>query len=155
MIIRDNKKIYIGIDPGIVSGFAVWSCEKRQFLTIEGLKIYEVFECLLELDTHNPVDLFNKQKTGIHVRIEDPNTWIPFRMSDPHKNAMQTQGAGAVKQTFKHILQYLEDKGIEHTKIKIQGVRKKVGAKEFRNQTKWAGLTNEHGRDAAWLVYDL
>lgn len=138
-----TNRFYFGIDPGIVCGLALWDAQEQKFISVEGVKLHQLFS---QLDLYAPV-------YPITVRIEDPTTWHPFRGSDPHENSMRIQGAGALKQTFKHIIEYLEDRNIEHTKIKLTGVRKKVKAPEFKALTKHQGSTNEHGRDAAMLVF--
>lgn len=140
--------IYVGIDPGIVSGYAEWNSDTKQFIEISGIKIFQLFDKLDIYTDPNNMDF-------IHVRIEDPNTWQPFSRSSYHENSLKIQGAGAVKQTFKHIIEYLEYYNVKHTKIRLTSVRKKVKATEFIKITGWQKPTNEHGRDAAMLVYDF
>lgn len=147
MIIRGKKEVYIGIDPGIVSGLAVWHHNEngKYFQYIAGCKLFELF-------TH--LELYSAVKEFVFVRIENPNTWRPFRTSNPEENQAKIMGAGAVKQTFKHIIEYLDFLGYEYVEVKIQGTKKKVKAPEFIKITGWQKPTNEHGRDAAMLVYD-
>ena len=136
----NQDKLYIGIDPGIVSGIAVWDSLNGWFDMIDSMAIHELFDKLK----------FYHEFYAVIVYIENPNTWVPFGgKSDP----MRLQGAGAVKQTFKHILEFMEDKGIDFRPTKLQGTMKKVKSEYFKKLTGYQGKTNEHGRDAAMLVF--
>lgn len=137
-----NDGYLIGIDPGIVCGVAVIGRSDGKFSTVQSCKLHELFELILAL-----------QPSGTFVYIENPNTWVPFRKLAPGVAEMRRSGAGAVKQSYKHIIEFLEDNGIEYRHTRLQGNYKKVTAEWFRNQTGWAGKTNEHGRDAAMLIF--
>lgn len=134
--------ILIGIDPGIICGIAVLNTATRKFSSVQSSRLHELFELIYAL-----------QPSGIFVLIENPNTWFPFKNVAPGVAEMRRAGAGAVKQTYKHIIEFLEDNSIEYRSIRLQGNYKKVSAEWFRNQTGWDGKTNEHGRDAAMLVW--
>ena len=41
---KNDTEIYIGIDPGVKTGFAVWDSYKKQFIAIETLMIHEAFD---------------------------------------------------------------------------------------------------------------
>lgn len=132
----------IGIDPGIVCGLAIISKSDGKFFMVKSCKLHELFELLLAVQT-----------SEILVYIENPNTWVPFRKLAPGVAEMRRAGAGAVKQTYKHIIEFLDDNGMEYHSTRLQGNYKKVKADWFRKQTGWNGKTNEHGRDAAMLIF--
>ena len=137
-----KEKLYIGIDPGIVSGFAGWFPQSKEFDVITSLKIYELFR-KIEV----------RQSTfDLHVFIENPNSWFGFRGQAQDPNRLQ--GAGAVKQTFKHITEYLTDHNIPFTPTKLQGNMKKVKADYFKKLTGYTLKTNEHSRDASLIVFN-
>lgn len=142
-----KKEVYIGIDPGIVSGLAVWhhNANGKYFQYVKGCKLFELFAHLAS---------YAAVKEFVLVRIENPNSWIPFSCSNPEENKARIMGAGSVKQTYKHITEYLDYLGLEYVEVKIYGTKKKVKAPEFIKITGWQQPTNEHGRDAAMLVYD-
>lgn len=137
---KKSPRYYIGIDPGIVSGIAVWDSHKQTFLSVESMMLYKIFNKLSE-------------STDIIVFIENPNTWVPFRNVSPTIQQMRRAGAGAVKQTYKHIIEFLEGNHIQYRASRIQKGMKKLSAARFFEITKFEGTTNEHGRDAAMLVF--
>lgn len=143
-----KKEIYIGIDPGIVSGLAIWHhrSTSKYFQYIKSCKLFELFEHLAR---------YEGIKETVLVRIENPNTWVPFRGSNPEENKARLMGAGGVKQTYKHIAEYLEYLGLEYAEVKVYGTKKKVDTPEFKKITGWEKPTNEHGRDAAMLVFEM
>ena len=136
-----KEKLYIGIDPGIVSGFAIWNKEGKKLEDVKSYKLHELFSIIK----------WTKERASIFVYIENPNTWVQFRNTSPSPH--QQQGAGGVKQTYKHIVEFLTDHNIEFVPTKLQGNMKKVKADYFKTLTGYQGKTNEHGRDAALLVF--
>lgn len=137
-----KERIYIGIDPGIVSGFAIWQPKSKVLENVDSFKLHQLFS---KLETLNA-------KFDMRVFVENPNTWIQFRGTKP--NASQQQGAGGVKQTYKHIIEFLADNKIDYTPTKLQGNMKKVKSGLFKKITGYQGATNEHGRDAAMIIFD-
>ncbi len=134
-----SPEIIVGIDPGIKSGYAALNKSTHKLIEVQTLKLFELFEALNSCP---------KDRTTVY--IENPNTYIPF---GGKKIAAQQQGAGAVKQTFKHIIEFLEDRKLKYITTKLQGTLKKKKADWFKEQTGWEGSTNEHGRDAALLIW--
>jgi hypothetical protein len=139
------NKILIGIDPGFTNGFAVYDCETKQLTSVLGLKTYQV---IFEIDRLTD-SLFIKDL--ITVYIEDPTTWKPFK--GIANQAHRMKGAGSVTARFHAILEYLEDNDIKHVRVPIQGNAKKMNAEMFKKVTGYNERTNEHGRDAALLIY--
>jgi len=135
------KKYAIGIDCGINNGTAIWNRQLKEFQCICTIELHRLFELLK--------DIKNKNESDFTVYIENPNTYKIFTNPNPS----QQQGAGAVKQTYKHIIQFLEFESIEYIPTKVQGNLKKLDRKTFEKITKWSKLTNEHGRDAAMIVF--
>lgn len=133
---------YIGIDPGINCGIAIWCSFDKSFDDISTLKLHKVFMMILSYPPQN-----------IIVYIENPNTFVPFGKVSREEIDARRQGAGSVKQTFKHIIEFLEDHKIDYVKTRLQGGMKKMKAENFKRQTGWDKSTDEHGRDAAMLVY--
>lgn len=131
----------IGIDPGIVSGFAIYETNQKALTEVTSVKLFKLFE-LLKWQHYNE---------EVAVYIEDPHTWKPF--GKMVHNASVLQGAGAVKQTFNHIVELMDHLKIPYFKTKLQGSMKKTKADYFNKITGWEGKTNEHGRDAAMLVF--
>lgn len=130
----------IGIDPGINCGVAV--SENGKLTHVTSMRLYELFEFMDSLN-----------HSEIKVYIENPNTWRPHG-----KNAFidtnRLQGAGGVKQTYKHIVEYLINKKINHVPTSISGTLKKLKSPTFVSYTGWEKKTNEHGRDAAMIIFN-
>ncbi|HMU69190.1 MAG TPA: hypothetical protein PKC38_04245 [Chitinophagales bacterium] len=132
----------IGIDPGINNGIAYLDTNTGKLIAVTSCNLHTLFNLVLsELDK------------PIFVYIENPNTWVPFKNVSMEVMEMRRSGAGAVKQTYRHIIEFLEDHGIEYRPTRLQGSMKKVSSEWFKKFTGWAGKTNQHGRDAAMLVY--
>lgn len=134
----------IGIDPGIITGIAVFDSHIKALVLVKSYKLFKVFDI---------IDMYNVTKDCI-VYIENPNTWVPFKSSTRQANDSKLQGSGAVKQTYKHLLEFFADREIECIPTKIQGNIKKTDSKLFQQITGWSAETNKHGRDAALIVFN-
>jgi len=133
----------IGIDPGMNNGYAVWNPNTKQLESVCSVPLFRLFDFINQL---------NKIYT-LKVRIENPNTWVPFKGTKQDNSRLQ--GAGSVKQTYRHIIEFLEDQKIEYATVKLQGTMKKMKQDKFKQYTGWNKVTNEHGRDGAMLVYGI
>jgi predicted RNase H-like nuclease (RuvC/YqgF family) len=140
-----GKKVFVGIDPGIHCGYAVWDKAAQQFRAVGSYQLWELFQELFQLN--------DDVGEALIVHIENPNTFIPFRGTAQKEHDFRAQGAGAVKQTYKHIIEFLDAHKIEYVTRKLQGSLKKVSSEYFKKHTGWKLPTNEHGRDAAMLVW--
>ena len=132
--------ILIGIDPGTKTGVAVWDNECGYFHEITTTGIFKALQMVLRMATYETAHLF----------IEDPNTWKPFGKDATNK----LQGAGSIKRDFAIWKEFCEDHNISMTPIKLQGTAKKLKADFFQQLTKHKGRTDQHGRDAAMLVFN-
>lgn len=130
----------IGIDPGMNNGFAIYDRQLAEITHCTSLPLHVLFDTLKSW-----------QKNDIEVFIENPNTWIGFK-GKKADNA-RLQGAGAVKQTYRHIVEFLDDYAIPYTPTKLQGNLKKVSRDYFSKVTGYNDRTNEHARDAAMIVF--
>jgi hypothetical protein len=140
---RSKHRFAIGIDPGIECGFAIFDRVEKKLIACKSMELWELFESLQQW-----------KDNGIQVYIENPSTWLKFRKTTDKEAAQALQGAGAVKQSFKHITQYLDHLCIVYVTTKLQGTLKKVGKDKFALYTKWKGNSNQHGRDAALMVFN-
>jgi hypothetical protein len=134
---------YVGIDPGIVCGLAFLKPHSQMLHSVRSCKLHELYTAIEIMSKTNSLMVF----------IENPNTFIPFKNVSKEFIEMRRQGAGAVKQTYKHIIEFLEANSIPYRPTRLQGNAKKMTAAKFKQITGWDGSSNEHGRDAAMLVY--
>jgi len=135
---------YIGIDTGVNTGFAVWDTKTQTFECVDCVKIHEAMHRVAHLAKTNDVE----------VRFEDARQrrWIP----DTHnirREMGRRQGAGSVKRDSGIWQDFLQDIGVSFTMRAPRYNCTKLSAEAFRSLTKWQKRTNEHGRDAAMLVF--
>lgn len=127
----------VGIDPGKNTGVAVWDM-KSQCLTL-------VDSCAV----HEAMDMVRGYKNRIMVVVEDAR-----KSGGP---SWKKLGAGSVRRDSVIWEDFLQDEGIPY--VMVAPNRKsnggKVNAKYFATITRWVGRTNQHGRDAAMLVWGV
>lgn len=131
--------IYIGIDPGTHTGFAVWDSEARRFQSLQTLPLHKAIEEVLSLDMSNPVE----------VVFEDARLRTWFGKGDTNA---KLQGAGSIKRDCAIWEEFLTDNGIPYQAVApIKGATK-VSPEWFKMVSHYQGRTSEHSRDAAMLV---
>lgn len=127
----------IGIDPGVNTGFAVWN--GTEFVEITSTNIITATEKVKTL-----ADNFN-----VMVYYEDARLRHWFGKSGREK----LMGAGSVRrdsQIWETVCNLLN---IPFVAVAPKDNMTKLNAKQFEMYTGWKGRTNEHGRDAAMLVF--
>lgn len=139
--------IYIGIDTGVHTGIAVWDPERKEFVYLETLKIYEALDV---------VSSYAYKDIPLCVRFEDARQrkWIPFAKNMTGELG-RAQGAGYVKAHCQIWEDFLTDYRIPFEAIAPRRNVTKLSAEQFGRITGYKGRTNEHSRDAAMLVYGL
>ena len=135
--VKENLKLntkaryIIGIDPGVNTGFAVWSREKKEFIVVTCDKIHEIMVM---------VKLFqqNLGTENIFFRLEDARLRTWFGQSGRE----QLQGTGSIKRDCGIWQDFLEDIGLQYELVPPRKTRTKVSAVWFKTVTKWSGRTN-------------
>lgn len=137
--------IVIGIDPGMHTGLAVWDTSSRQFLEIRCSGIVDAMDYL--------DDLASNQGIGLVV-FEDARqrTWIP-REKDIRQLKGRAMGAGSVKRDCSIWEEWCSARGIQFIASRPKTGMTKLTDAYFRGITGYDRRTNEHGRDAAMLVF--
>ena len=147
--------IYVGIDPGVNTGVAVWHT-KEQFL--ETAKTFNIVEAMHWISLQYASGIFhgpppdNIQKS-VHIVIEDARK----RKGDAGLTDEKKQGAGSVKRDSKIWQEFCEYYGIPYT-LKAPNVKLNAIAKNrevWERQTGYTKQTSEHARCAAMLVWKL
>lgn len=134
-----NKRIYIiGIDPGTITGFAIWDAHNKRFADIFSCGIIEAIYYLKALN-----------KGEIFVRIEDARKRKWFGANSNSKQ----QGAGSIKRDCSIWEELMELENIAHEFTSPGKIKTKLKSEEFKRLTGWTSPTNEHARDAAMLVF--
>lgn len=135
-----RKKYMIGIDTGTKTGVAIWDVKAKAFSQISTLKIQRAMELVKQYKEHD-----------IHVFVEDARKAVFGRSNDMNK----AQGAGSVKRDAAIWEDFLKDLGVPFTMKRPNKRATKLSKKQFYNLTKYTGLTSEHSRDAACMVFGM
>ncbi len=136
-IIIMKEKIIIGIDPGVNTGFAVFSVEQQRFLKVDTLLIHEALFL---------IDSYLIEHDAI-VRVEDARKRKKFE-SDKYP-----QGVGSIKRDCKIWEDFLKSKNAAFDLVAPNAQRTKLSADYFKKLTGYQGRTSNHARDAGGLVF--
>lgn len=135
--------IAVGIDPGVHTGFAVWTAPERRFLQVRELSIHRAFAEVEILATAFPEFV---------VIFEDARKRQWFGNADK-RGAAAREGVGSVKRDCGIWEEYLEDRGFCYVARRPTAGSTKWKQEDFRRITGWQPKTNEHARDAGVLVF--
>lgn len=136
-----TEKVLIGIDPGANTGYA----------RIKNSKLVEVGS-MWAVKAEIEIQLESARLSGIDgtlkVFIEDARQrkWVTGGRE-------KLQGVGSVKGECRRWEQFCETHDIDYELVAPKNNKTKTTASEFRRITGWQQRTNEHGRDAAMLIY--
>ena len=137
--------IVVGLDPGVHTGVAVWDTVSRTILDIRCSGIVDAMEYLRRL----------KEARGIGLVVfEDARQrkWIP-REKDLSQFRGRAMGAGSVKRDCSIWEEWCKYNRIDCVKTPPRPGMTKLTDAYFRGITGYDRRTNEHGRDAAMLVF--
>lgn len=142
---------YIGIDTGTYTGLAIWDNRQERFLAVSCLKIHQAMK-----EVERMAARAAEEGTRICVRVEDARLrdWFGKPMTREEERA-KLQGVGSVKRDCSIWEDYLADLGVDFQMVHPKNIATKMKADPFKYITKWTERTNEHGRDAAMLVFGL
>lgn len=133
-----TAQLLVGIDPGVTTGLAVWRLDTRALDLVTSMQITEAMDHLLAMRA----DL-----AGVIYEDARLRKWLGS------KGREALQGAGSIKRDCSIWAEFLGRHGIPYRQVAPQAGGTKWTAAYFSKVTKWDGRTNEHGRDAALLVY--
>lgn len=137
--------LYIGIDPGVHTGIAVWDTETRKFRLIETRTIIGALQI---------TDLWEAGDEDLHIVFEDARQrkWIP-REKDLSQFKGRAMGAGSICRDCEIWETYCKVKQFKYTAVPPRKGLTKWTAESFARVTGWKGRTSNHARDAAMLVF--
>lgn len=136
------KKLYIGIDPGVSTGFAVYDPADKA-LVLSTVLLHEGFDEVKRL----------KETHDLEVVIEDPNLWTYFKGT---KNAKaRLQGAGSVKRDYSAWRDFLKSLNIPFKSVQPNKTRNAWADDSglFQKITGYKKKSSKHARVAALLVW--
>ena len=131
--------IYIGIDPGVNTGFAVWDSGRKKIVELTTCTIVTAMDRVKEIAKDNPVTLV----------IEDARkrTWYGCN------SEAKKQGAGSVKRDCMVWEEFVTINDIPSQFLQPMRGGTKLSQEYFKFVTGWKGRTSNHARDAAMLVF--
>lgn len=137
-----RTKILIGIDPGVKTGFAMYT-PKNNSLELYTYKIHEAFDVVAKL-----APFFD-----LEVVIEDPNQWTHFKSYKEAKAKLQ--GAGSVKRDFSAWRDFLNHWHIPFAAVRPDKHRNAFATNEalFKQLTGYTKRSSGHARVAGMLVW--
>ena len=137
--------LVVGIDPGVNTGIAVWDTVSRAFLDIRSSGIVDAMEYLRRLHSERTISL---------VVFEDARQrkWIP-REKDLKEFKGRAMGAGSVKRDCTIWEEWCKYHHIECVKTPPRAGMTKLSDAFFQGLTGYDRRTNNHGRDAAMLIF--
>lgn len=135
----------VGIDPGVNTGLAVWDTVSRAFLDIRSSGIVDAMEYLRRLHSERTISL---------IVFEDARQrkWIP-REKDLKEFKGRAMGAGSVKRDCTIWEEWCKYNHIEFVKTPPRAGMTKLSDAFFQGLTGYDRRTNNHGRDAAMLIF--
>lgn len=146
-MITDKKYIYyIGIDCGVNTGLGLWDRRNKKLCDVTCVSILAAIDEVKNIYINNPDELF--------VRVEDARLrkWIPQEKNEKAERGKR-EGAGSVKRDAGIWEEFLMAYKIPYEMVAPKDNKTKLSADYFKQLTGWQGSTNEHGRDAAMLVF--
>lgn len=141
--------IWIGIDPGEHTGFAVWDGASGKFLSVVTLPLWKAMDEVRKW--HYSV---TAQGGDLFVIFEDARQrkWFPKERSSSEYRG-RLMGAGAAKRDAKIWEEYLTDNRIPFCAQPPAAGRTKWDSDYWYHVTGWKGRTSDHARDASLLVF--
>lgn len=138
--------IYIGIDAGVKTGFAVWDTRLKKFTEVTSMPIHKAMMTVKEMA--------DKGVDKLHVRVEDARkrTWYGNEMSFVEERS-KLQGVGSVKRDCTIWEDFLRDLGFSFEMVEPKRNVTKLNSEQFKRLTGYNKRTSEHSRDAAMLVF--
>lgn len=140
---KERPEFAIGIDSGVNTGIAIWNCSTGQFVDIKTTMIHRAMETVRQYAVSHK----------IRVIVEDARkaTYGRNTETDYHK----AQGAGSVKRDGKIWEDFLTDLKVPFEMKRPVKSKTKLSKESFQIITKYKGITSNHSRDAALLVYGM
>lgn len=138
-----NKKILIGIDTGVNTGFAVAIDVGNggDLQKVESVSITQAMANINELVTE-----YGKENIKLYIEDARLRTWFTGGRE-------KAQGVGSVKRDAQIWENWCKEQDLNYIMIHPKANATKTKAAVFKKRTGWSGRTNEHARDAAMLVF--
>lgn len=142
-----GRQLVIGLDPGVQTGFAIWRRDRKAFSVITSMAIHEAMNIVqgrhIDGLLHSVVFEDARQRTGYFGLMD---------LKQAKFGAGVREGVGSVKRDCTIWQDFLTALGVKFEAVKPAAGATKWDAPTFTRLTGWQQRTNQHGRDAAFLV---
>lgn len=141
-----NKTYLIGIDGGVLTGFAVYDRKARHLTRVDTTTFWGAYEA---------VRIYNITSTAVIIEAPQLNRPVFDRDSaDSHKkHGRLAMNVGSVKRESQLLAEGLRRAG--YLVIEEKPTTAKWDAMYFARVTGWPKRCSQHARDAAKLVFGL
>lgn len=143
-----RAELAIGIDPGVETGFAVWSRVSRQFVELSTLSFWSAYD---RVTAYQPEE--------IEIFIENPDSKRSmYRRTEFVEHSRQRErmatNIGSNRREATLLIERLQ--ALDYTVHAIRPLTaRKWDAAQFARYTKHSGRTSQHVRDAARIVFQI
>lgn len=134
--------VYIGIDTGVHTGFAVWNTDTKSFFEVSTYTITQAMERIKMI-----ADIRGKDDVRLFIEDARQRKWFG------RIGRERLKGAGSVCRDASIWEDWCKENDIECVMVAPKNNRTKLSAAQFRALIKWPGRTSQHSRDAALLVF--
>lgn len=145
-IFSKTHRVLVGIDPGKITGFAVYSRLDKKLLQVESYAIHEALEEVKFVRNTYGIDIL--------VRFEDARQrqYLPKEKNNSEYRG-KLMGAGSIQRDCTIWEDFLKGNGIDYEMVPPSSGMTKWSEEYFRKVTAWQKRTSNHARDAAVLVF--
>jgi hypothetical protein len=141
--------IFIGIDPGVETGYAVWCRSRKQFTELVTLSFWTAYDRIVANEPAN-----------VEIFIENPDL-LPKALyrrtgviEHPLMRERMAKNVGSNRREASLLIERLQALGYTVTAVRPMTARKWT-AEQFARYTRHEGRTSQHVRDAGRLVFGL
>ena len=142
----EKTKYYIGIDPGVHTGLAIWDAEGRKFARVETLGIVAAMVEIAEFAR------YHCSTPTLVIEDARQRKWIPQEKSLSQFKG-RAMGAGSVRRDCAIWEEFAKHYGLALQMLPPRKGLTKWSAEQFELVCGWTGRTSDHARDAAMLVF--
>ena len=133
---------YIGIDPGKKTGFAVWDHDARYLAEVSTMSITQAMEKVRMM-----ADILGRENIRMYIEDARKRKWYG------RTGRERLKGAGSICRDSTIWDDFCRELGVQFRGITPRSDHDILHAQQFKAITGWQGLTSNHARDAACLVF--
>ena len=133
---------YIGIDPGKKTGFAVWDHDARYLAEVSTMSITQAMGKVRMMAA-----ILGRENIRMYIEDARKRKWYGRTGRERLKGAESICRESTIWDDF------CRELGVEYRMIAPRCNTTKLKAAQFKAITGWQGLTSNHARDAACLVF--